>query len=74
MWSLIQGDKSDEERDDPQSKRSGLIEVEDEDLVDAWDGDEEDLGAFGVRVWVWDGEGRGEGYFFGGMKKKGKEM
>jgi len=32
---LIQGDKSDEERDDPQSKRSGLIEVEDEDLVDA---------------------------------------
>ena len=48
MWSLIQGDKSDEERDDPQSKRSGLIEVEDEDLIDALDE------ALEVGGWVWD--------------------
>ena len=72
MWSLIQGDKFDEERDDPQSKGRSLIEVEDEDLVDAWGGDDDLDDALEVGGGCWDEGGFWRRGFLCGSEEKEK--
>jgi len=61
-------------RDDPQSKGSILIEVEDEDLVDAWGGDDDLDDAFEGGGWGWEEEGFWWRGFSFEKWRKGEEM